>query len=159
MQYCAAAKLTGDILTKVDRMSMAVSLEVRCPLLDHTLAEAANRIPNAWKLSGGRGKLILLKALGDRLPPELLTAPKRGFGLPMASWMRGPLKPLLHDMLLSQKARERGIMRPAAVQSMLAEHESGRRDNSGFLYVLYVLEQWLSEFQSTVEQPVAALRV
>ncbi len=159
MQYCAAAKLTGDILTKVDRMSMAVSLEVRCPLLDHVLAEAANRIPNSWKLNRGRGKLILLKALGDRLPPELLSAPKRGFGLPMGAWMRGPLKPLLHDTLLSQKARERGIMRPAAVSRMLAEHESGRRDNSSFLYVLYVLEQWLTEFQAAVEQPLAALRV
>lgn len=158
MQYCAAAKLTGDILTKVDRMSMAVSLEVRCPLLDHVLAEAANRIPNSWKLAGGRGKRILLKALGDRLPPGLLSAPKRGFGLPMAGWMRGPLRPLLHDTLLSQKARERGIVRPAAVARMLAEHESGRRDNSSFLYVLYVLEQWLTEFQTTVEQPVAALR-
>jgi asparagine synthase (glutamine-hydrolysing) len=137
---------------------MAVSLEVRCPLLDHVLAEAANRIPNSWKLNSGRGKLILLKALGDRLPPELLSAPKRGFGLPMGAWMRGPLKPLLHDTLLSQKARERGIMRPAAVSRMLAEHESGRRDNSSFLYVLYVLEQWLTEFQATIEQPLATLR-
>jgi asparagine synthase (glutamine-hydrolysing) len=159
MHYCAAAKLTGDILTKVDRMSMAVSMEVRCPLLDHVLAEAANRIPNSWKLKDGRGKLILLKALGDRLPPELLSAPKRGFGLPMAKWMRGPLKPLLHDTLLGRKARERGIMRPAAVSRMLAEHESGRRDNSSFLYVLYVLEQWLTEFQAAVEQPATALRV
>ncbi len=157
MQYCAAAKLTGDILTKVDRMSMAVSLEVRCPLLDHVLAEAANRIPNSWKLNTGRGKLILLKAMGDRLPPDLLSAPKKGFGLPMSEWMRGPLKPLLHDTLLSQKARERGIMRPAGVERMLAEHESGRRDNNAFLYVLYVLEQWLTEFQSSVEQPLATI--
>jgi asparagine synthase (glutamine-hydrolysing) len=155
MHYCAAAKLTGDILTKVDRMSMAVSLEVRCPLLDHVLVETANRIPNSWKLSGGKGKLILLRALGDRLPPELLSAPKRGFGLPLRAWMRGPLKPMLHDTLLSRKAQERGIMRPGAAARMLAEHESGRRDNSSFLYVLFVLEQWLTQFQTTAEQPLA----
>ena len=158
MQYSAVAKLTGDILVKVDRMSMAVSLEVRCPLLDHVLAEAANRIPNAWKLGGGRGKLILRKALGDRLPAELLTAPKRGFGIPLNEWIRGPLNGLVRETLLSQRARERGMMRPAAIERMFAEHDSGRRDNSYFLYLLFVFEQWLAEFGSTVRQPAPAMR-
>jgi asparagine synthase (glutamine-hydrolysing) len=157
MQYSAVAKLTGDILVKVDRMSMAVSLEVRCPLLDHVLAEAANRIPNAWKLRGRRGKLILRKALGDRLPPELLTAPKRGFGVPMNEWIRGPLNGLMRETLLSQRARERGIMRPAAIERMFAEHGSGRRDNSYFLYLLFVFEHWLMELGSNVQRPSPAL--
>ena len=92
MYFEATAKLAGDILVKVDRMSMANSLEVRCPLLDHELAEMANRIPNRWKTRDGRGKLILLKALGDRLPAALLSRPKRGFGVPLAKWFRGPLR-------------------------------------------------------------------
>ena len=137
---------------------MAVSLEVRCPLLDHVLAEAANRIPNSWKVGGGRGKLILRKALGDRLPAEVLTAPKRGFGIPLSEWIRGPLNGLVRETLLSQRARERGIMRPAAIERMLAEHGSGRRDNSYFLYLLFVFEQWLVEFGSKVQQPAPAMR-
>lgn len=157
MQYSAVAKLTGDILVKVDRMSMAVSLEVRCPLLDHVLAEAANRIPNSWKLAQGRGKLILRKALGERLPSELLSAPKRGFGIPLNEWIRGPLEGMVRETLLSQRARERGIMRPAAVEHMLTEHVSRRRDNSYFLYLLFVLEHWLTEFQSKGERRAPAL--
>jgi asparagine synthase (glutamine-hydrolysing) len=96
--------------------------------------------------------------LGDRLPAELLTAPKRGFGIPLSEWIRGPLNGLVRETLLSQRARERGIMRPAAIERMFAEHDSGRRDNSYFLYLLFVFEQWLVEFGSKVQQPAPALR-
>lgn len=157
MQYSAVAKLTGDILVKVDRMSMAASLEVRCPLLDHVLAEAANRIPNSWKLKDGRGKLILRKALGERLPAALLTAPKRGFGIPLNEWIRGPLHPMVRETLLSRAARTRGITRPAAIERMLAEHVSGRRNNSYFLYLLFVLEHWLGEFTGQGARPAPAI--
>ena len=97
----ATAKLTGDMLVKVDRMSMANSLEVRSPMLDHELAwwNVAARIPHKWKIRDGRGKQILIKALGDRLPPELLTRPKKGFGVPLSRWFRGPLRPMLWDHL------------------------------------------------------------
>ena len=91
MYFEATAKLTGDMLVKVDRMSMANSLEIRCPLLDHELAELAFRIPHAWKLRNNRGKDIFIRALGHRLPPALLNQPKRGFGVPLATWFRGPL--------------------------------------------------------------------
>jgi asparagine synthase (glutamine-hydrolysing) len=156
MQFRAVANLTGDMLVKVDRMSMANSLEVRCPLLDHVLAEVANRIPNAWKISNGKGKQILLKALGDRLPPELLSAPKRGFGVPLDTWMRGPLREMVRDTLLSAKARQRGITNGRKVEEMIEEHQSGRRDNSFFLYLLIVLELWLLEY-ATPAAPVVEL--
>ncbi len=148
MQFRAVATLTGDMLVKVDRMSMAASLEARCPLLDHVLAELANRIPNAWKMRNGRGKQILLKALGDRLPAELLSAPKRGFGIPLETWLRGPLRDMVRDTLLSAKARQRGITNSRKVEEIIQEHESGRRNNSYFLYLLMVLELWFLEYSS-----------
>ena len=133
MYFEGTAKLAGDILVKVDRMSMANSLEVRCPLLDHILAEHASRIPNSWKTSGGKGKLILLKALKHRLPPELLTAPKKGFGVPLGRWFRGPLRELIRDTLTSAEFHSRGIAHRSNVIKMLDEHDSARRDHSAFL--------------------------
>ena len=99
MYFEATANLTGDILTKVDRSSMAASLEVRSPMLDHLFAELAVQIPPAWKWRDGKGKRILLDALGDRLPPELLTRSKMGFGVPIGQWFRGPLRELVYDSL------------------------------------------------------------
>jgi asparagine synthase (glutamine-hydrolysing) len=145
MYFEATAKLAGDILVKVDRMSMANSLEVRCPLLDHVLAEMAQRIPNRWKTRDGKGKLILLKALGERLPPELLRRPKRGFGVPLAQWFRGPLRELLCDHLTSKGFLDRGFTTRTRLDIMLREHQAGRRDNSTFLWLLLILELWLSD--------------
>jgi asparagine synthase (glutamine-hydrolysing) len=142
MYFEATANLTGDMLVKVDRMSMAASLEVRCPLLDHKLAEFTQRIPNSWKLNNGRGKRILLKALGDRLPPEVMNRPKMGFSVPIAEWFRGPLREMLHDTLLSKRLAERGIISPGFVRTLLSEHERGRRDNYYWLWALIMLELW-----------------
>ena len=142
MHFETTAKLTGDILTKVDRMSMANSLEVRCPLLDHKLAELSGRIPNHWKTRDGKGKLILLKALGDRLPPELLMRNKMGFGVPLAEWFRGPLRTMLRDHLLSSSFLERGITTRPRMEALLDEHDRGRRNHSDFLWLLLVLELW-----------------
>ena len=103
MYFEATNLLTGDFLAKVDRASMAASLEVRCPLLDHRFAEFATGIPTKWKWQNGKGKKILLEALGDRLPPELLTRPKMGFGVPIDHWFRGPLRELVHDSLLGKQ--------------------------------------------------------
>src|SRR5271165_1128709 len=102
LYFETSARLTGDMLVKVDRMSMANSLEVRCPLLDQRLAELAARIPHHWKLRKGRGKDILIRALAHRLPGEVLRQPKRGFGVPLAAWFRGPLKSFLWDHLRSR---------------------------------------------------------
>ena len=153
MHFEATAKLTADILVKVDRMSMANSIEVRCPLLDHVLAETANRIPNNMKLRNGKGKLILLKALGDRLPPELLTRPKAGFGIPFAKWFRGPLRPMLWDSLTSKSFLDRGITSSARMTEVLREHDSGRRDNSFFLWLLLILELWFQDHEARLTTP------
>jgi asparagine synthase (glutamine-hydrolysing) len=139
------ANLTGDMLVKVDRMSMANSLEVRCPLLDHELAELASRFPPAWKMADGRGKRIFLDAVGDRLPAKLLTLPKKGFGVPLAAWFRGQLRELLEDVLLSHEALERGVSSPRFMRYLLDEHLRGRRDNSRWLWQMLILELWFRD--------------
>jgi len=141
----ATAKLTGDLLVKVDRMSMAASLEVRSPLLDHELAEFAMRIPYAWKMRAGQGKWILRDALGDRLPPELLSLPKKGFGVPLAKWFRGSLREFLWDHLTSREFLKRGVVSAPFLHQLLREHHSGRRDNQHWLWMLLMLELWFRE--------------
>jgi asparagine synthase (glutamine-hydrolysing) len=149
----ATAKLTGDMLTKVDRASMGASLEVRCPLLDHKLAEFAARLPHSWKMKNGKGKQILLKALGDRLPPELINRKKQGFGVPLAHWFRGALKPMLNDLVLSDKFLGRGIVQPKFVRYLIDEHQRGRRDNYYWLWRLLFLELWFRNLEA--ERPAA----
>jgi len=146
--YEAAEKLTGDILVKVDRMSMACSLEVRGPLLDHKLAEFALSLPHHWKQSGNRGKTILLDALGDRLPPALLTRPKAGFGVPLDHWFRTTLRDYLHDHLLGRDFLDRGIVSEPALRELIAEHERGRRHHGYFLWSLLMLAVWFERFGS-----------
>jgi len=124
MYFEAAANLVGDMLVKVDRMSMAASLEVRCPLLDHELAELAATIPHVWKIVNGRGKNILIDALGERLPPELLNRPKMGFGVPLSDWFRGELRAFLWDHLTSASFLDRGIVSPDFLRAMLTEHDT-----------------------------------
>jgi asparagine synthase (glutamine-hydrolysing) len=148
LYFEATAKLSGDMLVKVDRMSMANSLEVRCPMLDHQLASIAARIPHAWKLRNGRGKDILIQALGDRLPPELLGQPKRGFGVPLALWFRGSLRSFLWDHLTSASFLNRGIVSPKFVRYLLAEHDRGRRNNYHHLWKLLMLELWIRDSET-----------
>lgn len=143
--------LPGDMLVKVDRMSMANSLEVRCPVLDHELGELAASIPHGWKIRGGKGKYILLRALGDRLPPALLNRSKMGFGVPLSLWFRGSLRTFLWDHLTSSSIAARGLVSPAFLQRMLTEHDTGRRDNSHWLWSLLMLELWLQQLQHPVE--------
>jgi asparagine synthase (glutamine-hydrolysing) len=145
LYFEATSKLTGDMLVKVDRMSMAASLEVRCPLLDHQLAEFSASVPTPLKLREGRGKDILIRALGDRLPPGLLNRPKMGFALPLAQWLNGPLKPMVNDYLRSRAFLDRGLVSGDFVGQMIQEHESGRRDNRGWIWALLVLAIWLRQ--------------
>ena len=154
----ATAKLTGDFLVKVDRMSMANSLEVRCPLLDHRLAELAMRIPTAWKRRGGVGKHILRKAIGDRLPPALLTRSKMGFAVPLSIWFRGSLRDFLRDHLTSARAAARGIVSQKFVELLLTEHESGRRNNYHWLWLLLMLELWFRDFEDAGPHPLPSGR-
>jgi asparagine synthase (glutamine-hydrolysing) len=155
MYFETAAHLPGDMLVKVDRMSMANSLEVRCPLLDHHVAELAASIPNSWKLRDGRGKYILLKALGDRLPPELLHRQKMGFDVPLNDWLRGPLREMAWDHLTSDGFLSRGMVSPPFVRKLLEEHQSARRDNSIWIWMLLMLELWFRN----IEQPLAVSTV
>jgi asparagine synthase (glutamine-hydrolysing) len=137
--------LVDDILVKVDRMSMANSLEVRCPLLDHELAGMAARIPLSWNMAGGRGKQVLLRALGERLPAPLLLKRKTGFSVPLASWFRGPLKDMLRDHLFAPSFLQQGIVAPRFVHYLVDEHLRSARDNYYWLWRLLVLELWLRE--------------
>jgi asparagine synthase (glutamine-hydrolysing) len=145
LYFEATAKLTGDMLVKVDRMSMANSLEVRCPMLDHELAAIAARIPHSWKLRHGRGKDIFIRAVGHRLPPELLRQPKRGFGVPLGSWLRGSLRSFVWDHLTSRAFLDRQMVSPEFVMHLLVEHDRGRRDNHHHLWKLLMLELWFQE--------------
>jgi asparagine synthase (glutamine-hydrolysing) len=153
----ATAKLTGDMLVKVDRMSMAASLEVRCPLLDHELAELAMTIPPDLKLRNGRGKAILLDAVGDRLPPKLLTLPKKGFGVPLANWFRGSLREFVTDHLLSREFLDRGMVSESYIHNLMAEHQSGRRNNQNMLYGLLMLELWFRNWNNPRQMPKPSL--
>ena len=138
--------LSGDILTKVDRMSMAHSIEARVPLLDHELIEFVQSIPASLKLRGQTTKHILKQAMGELIPNEIINRPKMGFGVPLRKWLNNELREMLHDTLTDQRARERGLLNPRAVQALLDEHGRGRRDNSLHLWGLLNLELWHRSF-------------
>jgi len=142
------------MLVKVDRMSMANSLEVRCPLLDHELGELAASIPHAWKIHNGTGKYVFLRAVGDRLPSAILKRSKMGFGVPLASWFRGELRAFLWDYLTSMSLLNRGVVSASFVHEMLIEHDARRRDNSHWLWSLLMLELWFRELEKPVAAPV-----
>lgn len=134
--------LPGDILTKVDRMSMAVSLEARVPLLDHPLVEFAVSLPSHLKLRDGTGKWIFRRAVEGLVPPSVLTKPKQGFAVPLGPWMRGPLRHRV-DGLLAADAPSLAFADRAAVERLRREHLSGRRDHAGSLWRLLALDLWL----------------
>jgi len=139
--------LNSDILTKVDRMSMATSLEVRVPLLDHELVEWVTSLPVEWKFRAGIRKHVL-KKLAERLgiPPELLHRKKQGFQLPLVEWMRKEVKTKLLGVLLEPRTLQRGYFKPEAVRSLIDEHVRGRRNRSGMLWRMLVLELWHRNF-------------
>jgi asparagine synthase (glutamine-hydrolysing) len=137
--------LPDDILTKADRMSMAHSLEVRVPLLDHKLVEFAATIPPELNLNGGGGKRLLKKAMRSILPDEVIDRPKRGFAMPLASWFRGELEGFARDLLLSRRSRERNILNPAYVERLLDLHRAGRPLDFQ-LWTLISFEMWCRTF-------------
>src|ERR1700704_1391953 len=139
--------LTADILTKVDRMSMATSLEMRCPILDHKFVEWVAGLPVKYKFRDGTRK-FLFKKLAERLgvPSELLHRRKQGFSLPLVHWMRNELKDELLPILLEPRTLQRGYFRAEAIRGVLDEHFTGRRDHSGILWMLLVFELWHRNF-------------
>ncbi len=137
--------LTDDILTKVDRASMAVSLEVRCPLLDHRLMALAARIPSNLKLRGREGKYIFKRAMRALLPPEVLSRPKRGFVAPLAEWLRKDLREFASDVLFDEAAKD-GWLDHAAVEKLRKDHQSGWRDHSRPLWAALMFRMWQRNF-------------
>jgi asparagine synthase (glutamine-hydrolysing) len=144
MQYLdTKTYLPADVLTKVDRMSMATSLEVRCPILDHEFVEWSASLAPRWKLRMGQSKYAL-KKLAERLgvPARTINRPKQGFAMPLVHWFREELKSGIGQILLEPRALSRGYFNPSGVRTMLEEHWKGRRDNSGLLWVLLIFELW-----------------
>jgi asparagine synthase (glutamine-hydrolysing) len=134
--------LVDNILTKVDRMSMAVSIEARVPLLDHRIVEFAVNLPSHMKLRRGQTKVILRKAMADRLPKAVLHRPKQGFSIPLKHWLRGPLRSLMTDLLSVESVRHRGYFQPQCVADWMSEHLEGRADHSHRLWALMAFELW-----------------
>lgn len=144
--------LVGDILTKVDRMSMANSLEVRVPILDHLFVEWATRLPVEWKLRSGVQKYILRK-LAERVgvPREVLYRRKQGFALPLVHWMRDELKDVIMSVLLEPRTLQRGYFNPKSVKCLLDEHFRERRDRSHEIWRLLMLELWHRNFLERIQ--------
>jgi asparagine synthase (glutamine-hydrolysing) len=137
-----ATYLPGDLLPKSDIASMAHSLELRSPLLDHRVVELGLALPETLKQHGREGKVALRRAFAAELPPPVAQRGKSGFGVPLARWFRGELAPLARELLLDDCARARGWFRPAAVAQLLDEHAAGRTDHGHRLWTLVMLELW-----------------
>jgi len=145
--------LPGDILTKVDRMSMAVSLEARVPLLDHELIEFVGRMPSSLKMKGNQAKYIFKQAIEGIVPDEILNRPKQGFGVPIDRWINDQLKGRIHDTLRDSVTRHRGYLRGDYIDVLLNEHERGRRDHAPALWTILILELWFRTFIDGVWPP------
>jgi len=141
--------LVGDINTKVDRASMAHSLEVREPLMDHSLVEWLATLPTALKVQGGEGKWLLKKAFEPKLPADILYRPKMGFSVPLAKWLRGPLAQRTRDAVLGQRMADTGYFNPQTLQLMVSEHQSGRRDHAASLWSLLMFDAFLKQSGNT----------
>lgn len=138
--------LPGDLLVKMDRMTMAHSLEARSPLLDQEVVQFAATLPEAYKRKGRLGKRILKAAFRNFLPPTLLGRPKHGFSVPVDRWLRNGLKSMAADIVLGRCARERGLFSPATVLSLWNEHQEGRQNHGHQLWALMVMELWQRQF-------------
>lgn len=138
----AETQLPDDLLLLTDKMSMAVSLECRVPLLDHELVEMAASIPGELKVKGGRLKHLMKAALQPDLPDDILHRAKRGFGTPMGAWLKKELLAVVRELLSPAVVRQRGLLRPEAVSALLADHEANRSDGTDALLALLNLEVW-----------------
>ncbi|MGB0748677.1 MAG: XrtA/PEP-CTERM system amidotransferase [Magnetospiraceae bacterium] len=141
--------LPGDILTKVDRTSMAVSLEVRVPILDHKFVEWSTRVPPAMKLAGREGKYIFKKALEPHVPSDLLYRPKMGFAVPIGAWFRGPLKDRVRAMVTGPRLADTGLFDPAYLTRLVDDHTSGLRNHDAVLWSLLMFDGFLGQMEKT----------
>lgn len=144
--------LPDDFLTKVDRASMATSLETRAPLLDPRLFEFAWRLPLEWRISASVGKLLLREVLREFVPDEIVDRPKQGFGIPVGSWLKGPLRPWAESLLDERRLRHEGYLSPGPIRRKWAEHLAGTHDRQSEIWAAVVFQEWLA---GTCKSPAA----
>jgi asparagine synthase (glutamine-hydrolysing) len=156
MRADLATYLPEDVLTKLDRMSMAHSIESRVPLLDHRLVEFALRLPVSLKIRDGARKYLLKKVAGRLLPAAILNRPKQGFGVPLAVWCRGRLREAFTDVLRSPRLRQRGYFRVGEIDRLLDEHLAGRRNHDLRLWQLFMFELWHRLYADAPPEPARA---
>jgi len=140
-QHCAYY-LAGQTLVAMDRASMAAGLEVRAPFLDHAMAELAGHIPSRHKVRGWTTKLVLKRAVQGRLPDPIIHRRKQGLGVPIAVWLRGPLRGALIERLAPERLAKRGLFEPGAVSRLVSEHVAGRRNHRKILWALMMFDAW-----------------
>jgi asparagine synthase (glutamine-hydrolysing) len=140
--------LPDDILAKVDRASMAVGLEARVPLLDHRLVEFAWALPRRVKLRGGTTKWLLRQVLYRHVPPALVERPKMGFAVPLAEWLRGPLRDWAETLLGEERMRAAGLVDSGRVRTLWQEHIDGRRNHQHLLWDILMLEAWRERWEA-----------
>ncbi|MEA2204449.1 MAG: hypothetical protein QOE77_1225 [Blastocatellia bacterium] len=150
--------LAEDILTKVDRASMAVSLEVRAPFLDPRIAEFAASLPSSYKLHGRKTKYILKRAVKGLLPPFVMKRGKKGFGVPVAEWLKGKLRPMARDLLSTERLRRSGLFDPVYVARLQSEHERGTANHRKLLWTLLMFELWHESFVETPRRIETSVR-
>ena len=140
--------LTDDILVKVDRASMAVALEVRCPLLDWRVVEYALGLPSSMRMGTGGGKLVLRNLLARHVPRELTERPKRGFAIPVTLWMRGPLRDWVESLLDESRLRQEGFFNADRVQRIWRQHLAGSHNHEQLLWSILMFQAWNEHWQA-----------
>jgi len=141
--------LPDDLLVKADKMTMAASLELRVPFLDHKLLEYSTALPDRFRLHGNQGKFLLKKLAEKFLPKEIIYREKQGFPVPIAEWFRGSLHDKIRDILLDKKTLSRGYFRPEYIENLLRQHKSGKQDLSRRIFSLLNIELWHRKYMDS----------